>query len=39
MIDITGLKGSVDYTLEWAQVAANNPNGCKFHPDKSGSYI
>jgi uncharacterized protein (TIGR03435 family) len=35
MVDQTELKGTVDYNLEWIQVAANVPFGAEFHPDES----
>jgi uncharacterized protein (TIGR03435 family) len=35
MVDQTGLQGTVDYSLEWIQVAANVPFGAEFHPDES----
>jgi uncharacterized protein (TIGR03435 family) len=35
MVDHTGLQGTVDYSLEWIQVAANVPFGAEFHPDES----
>lgn len=35
MVDQTGLQGTVDYNLEWMQVAANVPSGAEFHPDES----
>jgi uncharacterized protein (TIGR03435 family) len=35
MMDQTGLQGTVDYSLEWIQVAANLPFGAEFHPDES----
>jgi uncharacterized protein (TIGR03435 family) len=35
MIDQTGIEGNVDFSLEWAQVAANVPAGVEFHPDES----
>jgi uncharacterized protein (TIGR03435 family) len=35
MVDQTGLQGTVDYSLEWMQVAANVPFGAEFHPDDS----
>lgn len=35
MMDQTGLEGTVDYSLEWIQVAANVPFGAAFHPDES----
>jgi len=35
MVDQTGLKGTVDYNLEWGMVAANVPNATEFHPDES----
>jgi uncharacterized protein (TIGR03435 family) len=35
MMDQTGLQGTVDYSLEWIQVAANVPFGAEFHPDES----
>jgi len=35
MVDQTGLQGTVDYSLEWMQVAANVPFGAEFHPDES----
>jgi uncharacterized protein (TIGR03435 family) len=35
MIDDTEIDGNVDFYIEWAQVAANVPNGTEFHPDES----
>jgi uncharacterized protein (TIGR03435 family) len=35
MVDQTGLQGTVDYSVEWMQVAANVPFGSEFHPDES----
>lgn len=35
VVDQTGLKGTVDYSLEWIQVAANVRFGAEFHPDES----
>lgn len=35
MVDQTKLQGTVDYSLEWIQVAANVPFGAEFHPDES----
>jgi uncharacterized protein (TIGR03435 family) len=35
MVNHTGLQGTVDYSLEWIQVAANVPFGAEFHPDES----
>jgi uncharacterized protein (TIGR03435 family) len=35
MVDQTELQGTVDYSLEWIQVAANVPFGAEFHPDES----
>jgi uncharacterized protein (TIGR03435 family) len=35
MVDQTELPGTVDYSLEWIQVAANVPFGAEFHPDES----
>jgi uncharacterized protein (TIGR03435 family) len=35
MVDQTGLQGTVDYSLEWMQVAANVPFSAEFHPDES----
>jgi uncharacterized protein (TIGR03435 family) len=35
MLDQTGLHNNVDFSLEWAQVAANVPPGSEFHPDES----
>jgi uncharacterized protein (TIGR03435 family) len=35
MVDQTDLEGTVDYSLEWIQVAANVPFGSEFHPDES----
>jgi uncharacterized protein (TIGR03435 family) len=35
MVDQTGLQGTVDYSLEWMQVAANATFGAEFHPDES----
>jgi len=35
MVDQTGLQGTIDYSLEWMQVAANVPLGAEFHPDES----
>jgi uncharacterized protein (TIGR03435 family) len=35
MVDQTGLQGTVDYSLEWMQVAANVTFGAEFHPDES----
>jgi bla regulator protein BlaR1 len=35
MQDETGLHGTVDYSLEWMQVAANVASGADFHPDES----
>jgi len=33
--DKTGLRGTVDFTLEWQQAAANVRPGSEFHPDES----
>jgi uncharacterized protein (TIGR03435 family) len=35
MVDQMELQGTVDYSLEWIQVAANVPFGAEFHPDES----
>jgi uncharacterized protein (TIGR03435 family) len=35
MVDETGLKGTVDYSLEWRQVAGNVGFGGNFDPDES----
>ena len=35
MADQTGLQGTIDYSLEWMQAAANVPFGAEFHPDES----
>jgi uncharacterized protein (TIGR03435 family) len=35
MFDQTGIKGNVDFSLEWGLVAANLPSGEEFHPDDS----
>jgi uncharacterized protein (TIGR03435 family) len=35
MVDQMELQGTVDYSLEWIQVAANVPFGADFHPDES----
>jgi uncharacterized protein (TIGR03435 family) len=35
MVDHTGIKGTVDYTLEWGKVAANVGFGATFEPDES----
>jgi uncharacterized protein (TIGR03435 family) len=35
MVDETGLKGTVDFSLEWIQLAANVVAGAEFHPDES----
>jgi uncharacterized protein (TIGR03435 family) len=35
MVDETGLKGTVDFSLEWRQVAGNVGFGGKFDPDES----
>jgi uncharacterized protein (TIGR03435 family) len=34
MLDLTGLKGTVDFSLEWRQAAENLPSGQEFHPDE-----
>ncbi len=35
MFDQTGIKGNVDFSLEWGLVRANVPMGEAFHPDDS----
>jgi uncharacterized protein (TIGR03435 family) len=34
LIDQTGIKGTVDFTLEWALAARNVVNASDFHPDE-----
>lgn len=34
MADETGLKGNVDFSLEWRLAAENVPSGQEFHPDE-----
>jgi uncharacterized protein (TIGR03435 family) len=35
LVDQTGIKGSVDFTIEWALAARNVADPSKFHPDES----